>query len=133
MNDHSLGKFREYTMAALNPFYGVGGCVLVVMMYISPNFRIIMLCIGLPIIVSCLYLFFIYDPPLFLYEKDKKVTIEILNKIAKINKRSPVDIDELEDKEVEIKKSRIYGVRDLFAYRSLRYNAICSGLVLFFV
>lgn len=133
MNDHSLGKFREYSMAALNPFYGVGGCVLVIMMYISPNFRILMLCIGLPIIISCSYLFFIYDPPLFLYEKNKKATVDVLNKIAKINKRQPVTIDELEDKEVEIKKSRIYGLRDLFVYRSLRYNSICSGLVLFFV
>lgn len=71
MNDHSLGKFREYTMAALNPFYGVGGIVLVAMVYISPHFRIIMLCIGVPIFISCAYLYFIFDPPLFIYEKNK--------------------------------------------------------------
>ncbi|EAR96527.1 MFS transporter (macronuclear) [Tetrahymena thermophila SB210] len=133
MNDHSLGKFREYTMAALNPFYGVGGCVLVLMAVITPKFRLIMLCIAVPITISCIYLFFFYDPPLFLYEKNKQQAIDVLNKIAKINNRPTVQYDEVEDKEVQIKSSRIYGLKDLFKYRSLRYNAICSGLILFFV
>lgn len=133
MNDHSLGKFREYTMAALNPFYGIGGSVLVAMTYISVNFRIMMICMGVPILASCFYLFFIFDPPLFLYEKNKLRTINVLNKIARINKKPFITEDMLEDKKVEIRSSRIYGVKDLFMFKSLRLNAICSGIILFFV
>lgn len=101
MNDHSLGKFREYTMASLNAFYGVGGIILVLMVEISPHFRWIMVCIGLPIIVSCLYTFFIVEPPLFIYEKSKEAAIRVLNYIAKINRRPKVAIEELEDKPVQ--------------------------------
>jgi MFS transporter, OCT family, solute carrier family 22 (organic cation transporter), member 4/5 len=75
MNDHSLGKFREYTMAGVNLIYSAGGCLLVLIYIISPHFRIIMLCIGLPILLSCVCFFWTYESPLFLYEKSKEKAV----------------------------------------------------------
>ncbi|KAL4456076.1 hypothetical protein ABPG74_014037 [Tetrahymena malaccensis] len=133
MNDHSLGKFRQYSMAAISPFYGLGGSLLVLLNYISADYKVMMFFIGVPIMVSCLYLQKIYDPPLFLYEKDKLKTVEVLNYIALINKRDTITKEQLQDKQIEINKKRIYGIRDLFVFPSLRLNSIFSGLVLFFI
>ncbi|EAR96526.1 MFS transporter (macronuclear) [Tetrahymena thermophila SB210] len=133
INDHSLGKFRQYTMAAISPFYGLGGSLLVLFKFISEDYKVMMLFIGIPILISCLYLQKIQDPPLFLYEKDKLKTVEVLNYIAQINKRDTITKEQLQDKQIEVNKNRIYGIRDLFVFPSLRLNSIFSGLILFFI
>ncbi|KAL4504574.1 hypothetical protein ABPG72_010020 [Tetrahymena utriculariae] len=133
MNDHSLGKFRQYSMAAISPFYGLGGSLLVLFNLISADYKVMMFLIGALIMISCLYLQKIQDPPLFIYEKDKLKTVEVLNYIAHINKRVTITKEQLQDKHVEVNKKRIYGIRDLFVFPTLRLNSIFSGLVLFFI
>ncbi|KAL4481966.1 hypothetical protein ABPG74_008055 [Tetrahymena malaccensis] len=133
INEHSDGNFREYTSASLNIFYSIGSFYLVIAYVLSTSWsQIIVYWIGIPMFVSLFYYYFIYEPPLFLYEKNKIKAVESLNKIAKFNKRPEIQAENLKEREIEQNQNqRIYGVFDLVKFKSIRLTTLCTSIVFF--
>lgn len=72
-----------------------------------------------------------------MYLKNKKKALEILNEIAKINKKPVLDQDALEERDDEHIKKRLdqkkYTIIDLFRYKSICVPTIILIVAHFFV
>jgi len=73
----------------------------------------------------------------FIYLKNKKQALEILNNIAKINKKAVLPDDALEERDDQHVKQRLdnrkYTIVDLFKYKSLRVPTLILIFAHFFV
>ncbi|EAR96397.2 MFS transporter (macronuclear) [Tetrahymena thermophila SB210] len=142
INEHSDGKFREYSLALLNALFAIGAIYLAITQYITDNWiHLQIYFIAIPIIVSNLFYYYIQEPPIFLFQQDKKKAINILNHIAKINKKPQIKEEDLKEEptsaeqidQPQSKTTHTYGYLDLFKSKSILITTLCCSLILFII
>ncbi|KAL4456192.1 hypothetical protein ABPG74_014153 [Tetrahymena malaccensis] len=141
INEHSDGNFREYSLALLNALFAIGAIYLAITQYITDNWiHLQIYFIAIPIIVSNLFYYYIQEPPIFLFQQDKKKAINILNHIAKINKKPQIKEEDLKEEPTSAEqidqpksKSQSSGYLDLFKSKSILITTICCSLILFVI
>jgi len=104
----------------------------VVIAYYFPNWRTISIYwYVIPQFILTFPIIWVYESPKYLHEKYKYIEcVNTLNKIAKWNKKQPIEPNILIPKTF-IPNKRIYGFGDLFKYKSLRWITVASTLVFF--
>jgi len=90
------GKFREYISIGIQVFYGIAEILLVPIAYAYPHWRGLALYVfAIPMVIVNLGIFLVYESPKFAFERDAGEGMDILNKIAKINKNPPLELNKM--------------------------------------
>lgn len=128
-----VGHFRDYQNIGVQVFYGVAQIALVAEGYYYPSWKTISFYwLFLPILALNVPILLLQESPMFMYGKDQRKTVKILNRIAKFNGRNELQIIDLQKNPSKTKKNeKTYSVLDLIRYKSIR-TMFLLGNVMFF-
>ncbi|CAD8110050.1 unnamed protein product [Paramecium sonneborni] len=132
INEHSQGHFREIQNVGVQVFFAIGEFTIISLAYFITKWRWLAISVAIPTILLNLCNFLIFESPQFLYSKNKKKCVKVLNQIAKINGTQPLAMNDLaSNPQSKENNSRVYTIWDLLKYKSLRY-VFFAGLMMFF-
>ena len=130
INEQFLRKSRQIYGVGIQVFFAVGMCITGLLFIPDLTWRYVLyLLLGL-ILVSFISLFYLLETPKFLMIREKEKTLEVLNTMARRNKKDEITIDDIKDISVESKEDGASAL-DLCRYKSLRSKTIVSGITLF--
>ncbi|CAD8175056.1 unnamed protein product [Paramecium octaurelia] len=132
INEHSQGNFREIQNVGVQVFFALGEFGIIALAYFITNWRWLAVSVAIPSILLNIGNLLIFESPQFLYTKNKKKCVKVLNQIAKLNGTQPINIDDLQSNpQIKENNSRVYSILDLLKYKSLRY-VFFAGVMMFF-
>ncbi|CAD8213752.1 unnamed protein product [Paramecium pentaurelia] len=132
INEHSQGNFREVQNVGVQVFFAIGEFAIIALAYFITYWRWLAVSVAIPSILLNIGNLLIFESPQFLYTKNKKKCVKILNQIAKLNGTQYIKIDDLAtNPQTKENNSRVYSILDLLKYKSLRY-VFFAGVMMFF-
>jgi OCT family organic cation transporter-like MFS transporter 4/5 len=87
INEQSLGKSRQYFSVGIQISLAIAEALLGPVFYGIPNWRTVAYILLAPVAVVNILLFYLEESPKFMISKDSALTLQILNNIAKKNKK----------------------------------------------
>ena len=113
---------------AIQIFIALGECIIALLFLPDITWRYVFgILLGF-VLITFVSLFYLLETPKFCFSRDKVKTLQILNKIAKRNKKERIELLELEEISVESEETGA-SIIDLFRYASLRMITIASGII----
>ena len=102
INEQCSGKARQYFSIGVQMFFAISECLVGYVLYWMQNWRYtVYIMLGATVLVNISH-YFLIETPKYMMSKDLPKTVELFNRIAKINKRPEVTYDEvLEEYEKE--------------------------------
>ncbi|CAD8066184.1 unnamed protein product [Paramecium primaurelia] len=132
INEHSQGNFREVQNVGVQVFFAIGEFAIIALAYFITYWRWLAVSVAIPSVLLNIGNLLIFESPQFLYTKNKKKCVKILNQIAKLNGTQQIKIDDLANNpQTKENNSRVYSILDLLKYKSLRY-VFFAGVMMFF-
>ena len=96
INEQCIGRRRQYYLVAVQILFAVGECVIGLLFLPGYSWRYVFYLMFGCVLMLLFFSNYVLESPKFLISKSKKKTLDVLNKIATINKRKPLLLEDVE-------------------------------------
>lgn len=131
INEQCNGKVRQYFSIGVQMFFALAECLVGYVLFWMHDWRkTVYIMLGVSVLVFISH-FFLIETPKYMIAKDIPKTVEIFNKIAKINGKEQVTYDEVLEvfEKEEVVSGGSNNILMLFKFPSLRIKALSMGLL----
>jgi MFS family permease len=123
INEQCAGRMRQY--------FSIAECLVGYVLFWLQDWRVsVYIMLGVAVLVNFLHIFLL-ETPKYMLSRDLNETVNLFNRIAKINGREQVTYDEVLEvsEEQEVVANDTNNLLILFKYKSLRDKTLACGLL----
>lgn len=132
IKEYVVGKLRDIMIISLQITFSLGVCAIAFFSMYIPNWRMLSIFLfAIPMTLLLASYRFVEETPEFIIHNEGVGGLQkSLNKIAKINKRDEISIEDIEEalKDYSRDDNKL-SLIDLFRYKSLRLTSYCCGVI----